>query len=72
MKTACANWMPSALPMPKNGPTTRPSSLRACAPLPRATSTWPAVTGEVGLDDVATAFDHLGNPEARCKILVVP
>jgi threonine dehydrogenase-like Zn-dependent dehydrogenase len=32
----------------------------------------PMITGEVGLDGVAGAFDALGNPDAHCKILVVP
>lgn len=32
----------------------------------------PLVTGEVGLDGVAGAFDALGNPDQHCKILVVP
>jgi threonine dehydrogenase-like Zn-dependent dehydrogenase len=32
----------------------------------------PLITGEVGLDGVPGAFDALGNPEAHCKILVVP
>jgi len=32
----------------------------------------PMVTGEVGIDEVPAAFDALGNPEAHCKILVVP
>ena len=30
------------------------------------------ITGEVGLDGVATAFDVLGEPEAHAKILVDP
>ena len=32
----------------------------------------PMITGEVGLDGVAGAFDSLANPDAHCKILVVP
>ncbi len=32
----------------------------------------PIITGEVGLDGVATAFDQLAHPETHCKILVVP
>lgn len=32
----------------------------------------PMITGEVGLDGVAGAFDALGNPDQHCKILVVP
>ena len=32
----------------------------------------PMITGEVGLDGVPGAFEALGNPEAHCKILVVP
>lgn len=32
----------------------------------------PMITGEVGLDGVAGAFDALGNPDAHCKILVIP
>lgn len=32
----------------------------------------PIITGEVGLDGVATAFDQLADPERHCKILVVP
>ena len=32
----------------------------------------PMITGEVGLDGVAGAFDALGNPEEHCKILVLP
>jgi threonine dehydrogenase-like Zn-dependent dehydrogenase len=32
----------------------------------------PMVTGEVGLDQVAWAFDALGNPEEHCKIVVKP
>lgn len=30
------------------------------------------VTGEVGLEDVGSAFADLGDPERHCKILVVP
>ncbi len=30
----------------------------------------PMITGEVGLDGVAQAFEDLGNPERHCKILV--
>ncbi|WP_116998747.1 zinc-binding dehydrogenase [Desertimonas flava] len=32
----------------------------------------PLITGEVGLDGVAGAFDDLGNPDRHCKILVTP
>lgn len=32
----------------------------------------PMITGEVGLDGVAGAFEALGNPDDHCKILVVP
>ena len=32
----------------------------------------PMITGEVGLDGVPGAFEALGNPDAHCKILVVP
>ncbi|MEN3319362.1 MAG: hypothetical protein V7643_2763 [Mycobacterium sp.] len=32
----------------------------------------PLITAEVGLKDVAWAFDELGNPEEHCKILVKP
>lgn len=32
----------------------------------------PMITGEVGIDDVPSAFDALANPEEHCKILVVP
>jgi threonine dehydrogenase-like Zn-dependent dehydrogenase len=32
----------------------------------------PMITGEVGIDEVPAAFAALGNPEAHCKILVVP
>jgi threonine dehydrogenase-like Zn-dependent dehydrogenase len=32
----------------------------------------PLVTAEVGLDQVAWAFDALGNPEEHCKIIVTP
>jgi threonine dehydrogenase-like Zn-dependent dehydrogenase len=32
----------------------------------------PLITGEVGIDGVPGAFEALGNPEAHCKILVVP
>jgi threonine dehydrogenase-like Zn-dependent dehydrogenase len=32
----------------------------------------PMITGEVGIDGVAEAFDALGNPGEHCKILVVP
>jgi threonine dehydrogenase-like Zn-dependent dehydrogenase len=32
----------------------------------------PMITAEVGLDDVAGAFDALGNPDEHCKILVRP
>jgi threonine dehydrogenase-like Zn-dependent dehydrogenase len=32
----------------------------------------PMITSEVDLDGVAGAFESLGNPEANCKILVVP
>lgn len=32
----------------------------------------PLITGEVGLDQVGTAFDHLADPDRHCKILVTP
>lgn len=32
----------------------------------------PLITGEVGLDDVGTAFDDLADPDRHCKILVTP
>ena len=32
----------------------------------------PIVTGRVGLDGVAGAFETLGNPEEHCKIMVTP
>jgi 2-desacetyl-2-hydroxyethyl bacteriochlorophyllide A dehydrogenase len=32
----------------------------------------PVITGEVGLDGVAAAFDDLADPERHCKILVTP
>lgn len=32
----------------------------------------PLITGEVGLDGVATAFDELADPDRHCKILVTP
>jgi threonine dehydrogenase-like Zn-dependent dehydrogenase len=32
----------------------------------------PMITGEVGLEGVAGAFEALGNPEEHCKILVTP
>jgi threonine dehydrogenase-like Zn-dependent dehydrogenase len=32
----------------------------------------PMITGEVDLDGVAGAFDALANPDAHCKILVLP
>ncbi|WP_436794230.1 zinc-binding dehydrogenase [Actinospongicola halichondriae] len=32
----------------------------------------PMITGEVGLDGVAGAFDDLGNPDEHCKIIVTP
>ena len=32
----------------------------------------PLITGEVGLDGVADAFEALGDPEKHCKVLVVP
>jgi threonine dehydrogenase-like Zn-dependent dehydrogenase len=32
----------------------------------------PLITGEVGLDGVAAAFDNLADPERHCKILVTP
>lgn len=32
----------------------------------------PVITGEVGLEQVGTAFDDLGDPERHCKILVTP
>ena len=32
----------------------------------------PMITGTVGLEDVATAFDDLADPERHCKIVVTP
>lgn len=32
----------------------------------------PLITGQIGLDGVAAAFDALGNPEAHAKIIVEP
>jgi threonine dehydrogenase-like Zn-dependent dehydrogenase len=32
----------------------------------------PLITGEVGLEDVETAFHDLADPERHCKILVLP
>jgi threonine dehydrogenase-like Zn-dependent dehydrogenase len=32
----------------------------------------PMITGHVGLDGVAGAFDDLANPDAHCKIIVTP
>ena len=32
----------------------------------------PMITGEVGLDEVPSAFEALSNPEQHCKILVLP
>jgi 2-desacetyl-2-hydroxyethyl bacteriochlorophyllide A dehydrogenase len=32
----------------------------------------PMITGDVGLEDVGTAFDDLADPERHCKILVTP
>ena len=32
----------------------------------------PLITGEVGLDGVAQAFEDLGDPDAHAKILVIP
>lgn len=32
----------------------------------------PMITGEVGLDEIGTAFDDLADPERHCKILVTP
>ncbi len=32
----------------------------------------PVITGEVGLEEVGTAFDDLADPERHCKILVTP
>jgi threonine dehydrogenase-like Zn-dependent dehydrogenase len=32
----------------------------------------PIITGDVGLEEVGTAFDHLADPERHCKILVTP
>lgn len=32
----------------------------------------PLITGEVGLEGVAGAFEALGNPDQHCKILVIP
>jgi 2-desacetyl-2-hydroxyethyl bacteriochlorophyllide A dehydrogenase len=32
----------------------------------------PVITGDVGLEDVGTAFDDLAHPDRHCKILVTP
>ena len=32
----------------------------------------PLITGEVGLDGVAAAFDELGDPDTHCMIMVTP
>jgi threonine dehydrogenase-like Zn-dependent dehydrogenase len=32
----------------------------------------PVITGDVGLENVGTAFDDLADPERHCKILVTP
>jgi threonine dehydrogenase-like Zn-dependent dehydrogenase len=32
----------------------------------------PMITGDVGLEDVGTAFDDLADPERHCKVLVTP
>lgn len=32
----------------------------------------PMITGDVGIGDIAGAFDSLANPDAHCKILVIP
>jgi threonine dehydrogenase-like Zn-dependent dehydrogenase len=32
----------------------------------------PVITGDIGLEDVGTAFDDLADPERHCKILVTP
>ncbi|HET6732906.1 MAG TPA: alcohol dehydrogenase, partial [Mycobacterium sp.] len=32
----------------------------------------PLITGQVGLDGVAQAFDELATPAEHCKILVTP
>jgi threonine dehydrogenase-like Zn-dependent dehydrogenase len=32
----------------------------------------PVITGDVGLEEVGTAFDDLADPERHCKILVTP
>lgn len=32
----------------------------------------PLVTGRIGLNEVAEAFETLGNPEAHAKIVVLP
>jgi threonine dehydrogenase-like Zn-dependent dehydrogenase len=32
----------------------------------------PLITGEVGLEAVGQAFDDLSEPDAHCKILVLP
>jgi threonine dehydrogenase-like Zn-dependent dehydrogenase len=45
-------------------------SLRAIAE--GAIDVTPMITGEVGLDGVPRAFDDLRDPDAHCKILVVP
>jgi threonine dehydrogenase-like Zn-dependent dehydrogenase len=45
-------------------------SLRAIAE--GAIDVTPVITGDVGLEDVGTAFDDLADPERHCKILVTP
>ncbi len=45
-------------------------SLRAIAE--GAIDVTPMITGDVGLEDVGTAFDDLADPEQHCKILVTP
>jgi len=32
----------------------------------------PLITGHVGLDDVAGAFDDLADPDHNCKIMIEP
>jgi threonine dehydrogenase-like Zn-dependent dehydrogenase len=47
-------------------------SSSACAWKRTGSTPSPLITGEVGLDGVADAFDALGDPDEHCKILVVP
>jgi 2-desacetyl-2-hydroxyethyl bacteriochlorophyllide A dehydrogenase len=51
-------------------PTEFASSLHAIAE--GLTDVTPMITGEVGLDGVAAAFDELSDPNRHCKIVVTP